>query len=675
MRFSPQFLDELRARLPASEVVGKRVKLRKAGREWKGLSPFNKEKTPSFFVNDQKAMWFDFSSGKNGNIFDFVMQTEGVSFPEAVERLAGQAGVPMPVMTREAQVHEERRQTLHDIVELAAKFFEANLASRAGARGRGYLADRGITSATQLQFRIGYAAADQYALKEHLGAAKISVEDMVEAGLLVAGDDIPVPYDRFRDRVMFPITDWRGRVIAFGGRALEKEVAAKYLNSPETPLFHKGATLYNIATARKAAHDGGRVIAVEGYIDVIAMVTAGYEATVAPLGTALTADQLGLMWRMADEPVLCFDGDDAGRRAAYRALDIALPLIKPGKSLKLAALPDGQDPDDLVRSGGREAVEDVLSAARPLADMLWARETEAGPFTTPERRAAFEARLIEVTNTVADETVRRYYRADFSARLRSLFASAEVATRRREWDERGRRNNAGPRSATRRSAFSRDEGYMATSPHLAAGPLHRGHRTAIPRREALILQAALNHPWLMHDRLEELAETEFRHGDAKKLKAALIDVLAHQTGHGPALESVETSSRETGREPGQHAGDVSHHHDAERLGLVAELTRRGFGELMARFERSITTPSVWGARQDAAAGDVLLTWKQLLALHRQSHSLTRELKDAELALGQDNNEANYARLRDVKSRLSTLEGTEALIEGFGDQSGRPTRSF
>ena len=337
MRFSPQFLDELRARLPVSEVVGRRVKLRKAGREWKGLSPFNKEKTPSFFVNDGKAMWFDFSSGKNGNIFDFVMLTEGVSFPEAVERLAGQAGIAVPMPSPEAEAREERRKTLHDIVELAAGFFQSTLASRNGARGRGYLADRGIAPATQLKFRLGYAPAEQYALKEHLGAAKISVEDMIEAGLLVAGEDIAVPYDRFRDRVMFPIGDWRGRVIAFGGRALEKEVSAKYLNSPETPLFHKGATLYNIAAARKAAHEGAPVVAVEGYIDVIAMVMAGYEATVAPLGTALTADQLALMWRMADEPLLCFDGDEAGRRAAYRAADLALPLLKPGKSLKFAA--------------------------------------------------------------------------------------------------------------------------------------------------------------------------------------------------------------------------------------------------------------------------------------------------------------------------------------------------
>src|SRR5580698_727082 len=655
MRYTPQFLDELRARLSVSEVVGKRVKLRKAGREWKGLSPFNKEKTPSFTVNDDKGFYHDFSSGKHGSIFDFVMETEGVTFPEAVERLAEMAGVPLPAYSPEAEARDERRKSLHEVCELAAKFFEATLAARNGARGRGYLADRGLTSPTQVKFRLGYATPDRYALKEHLGAAKIPVEDMIEAGLLVSGEDIAVPYDRFRDRIMFPIADWRGHIIAFGGRALEKDVTAKYLNSPETPLFHKGATLYNIAAARKAAHDGGRVVAVEGYIDVIAMVTAGYEATVAPLGTALAADQLGLMWRMADEPILCFDGDDAGRRAAYRALDLALPLIKPGKSLKLAALPDGQDPDDLVRSGGREAVDDVLSAARPLADMLWARETEAGPFTTPERRAAFEARLIEVTNTVADETVRRYYRADFSARLRALFAPAETASRRREWDERGRRGSS-QRSAPRRPVFGPNEGYMATSPHLAAGRLHRGHRTAIPLREALILQAALNHPWLLHDHMEELAEAEFRHTDTQKLKSALIDVFAHHS----AGEFREDSGRAS---------------EADRTELVAELDRLGFGPLLGRIERSITTLSVWGAQPQAARDDVLLTWKQLVALHRQWHSLTRELKDAELALGQDNSEANYTRLLDVKARLSSLEGTEALIEGFGASSGRKSRTM
>ncbi|HEY5066398.1 MAG TPA: DNA primase [Xanthobacteraceae bacterium] len=664
MRFTPQFLDELRARLPVSGVVGRRVKLRKAGREWKGLSPFNKEKTPSFTVNDEKGFYHDFSSGKHGGIFDFVMETEGVSFPEAVERLAEMAGVPLPAYSPEAEARDEHRKTLHDIVELAAKFFEATLASRNGARGRGYLADRGLASATQLKFRLGYAPAEQYALKEHLGAAKVPVEDMVEAGLLVAGEDIAVPYDRFRDRVIFPIADWRGRVIAFGGRALEKDVSAKYLNSPETPLFHKGGTLYNIADARKAAHDGAPVIAVEGYVDVIAMVTAGYEATVAPLGTALTTDQLALMWRMTDEPILCFDGDNAGRRAAYRAAELALPLVKPGKSLKFAALPDGQDPDDLARSGGREAIADILGAARPLAHVLWARESETGPFDTPERRAALEARLSTVTATIADESVRRYYRQDFGARLRQLFAPVEISSfsaRQRGFDPQGR-GGAGRRFPPGRGlgpgrfADQRQNGpYVAASSQLAASPLHRGHRAAIPRREALILQAALNHPWLLHDHLEEFAAAEFRHTDTQKLKGALVDVFAH------GAANFSQNSEQAG--------------DGERAELTAELTRRGFDNLLGRIERTITTPSVWAARPGAASADVLLTWKQLVALHTQWHSLTRELKDAEMALGQDNSEPNYARLCDVKARLSKLDGTEALVEGFGASSGRTPRSL
>ena len=277
-----------------------------------------------------------FPPNKNGSIFDFVMLTEGLSFPEAVERLAAQAGMELPKVSSEDEAREQRRRTLHDVVELAAKFFEATLAGRFGARARGYLADRGLDPATQLKFRIGYAPNERFALKEHLGKEGVSVEDMVAAGLLVSGDDIPVPYDRFRDRVIFPIADLRGRVIAFGGRTLEKDAQPKYLNSPETTLFHKGATLYNIAPARAAAHKGAPLIAVEGYVDVIAMVSAGYDATVAPLGTALTDDQVVLCWKMADEPVLCFDGDSAGRRAAYRAVDIALPLLKPGKSLRFA---------------------------------------------------------------------------------------------------------------------------------------------------------------------------------------------------------------------------------------------------------------------------------------------------------------------------------------------------
>src|SRR6266568_4712549 len=420
MRFTPQFLDELRARLPVSEVVGRRVKLKRAGREWKGLSPFQQEKSPSFTVNDQKGFYHDFSSGKHGDIISFLMETEGVGFTEAVERLAQMAGVPLPAVTPDAARHEQRRKTLYDVMDLAAKFFADTLASRHGAKARGYLGDRAISPAVQLQFRIGYAASERFALKEHLGAQGISVEDMVEAGLLIAGDDIPVPWDRFRDRVMFPIMDMRGRVIAFGGRALEKDVAAKYLNSPETPLFHKGDNLYNHQTARAASHNGAPLIVVEGYVDVIAMVTSGFAGTVAPLGTALTESQLALLWKMADEPILCFDGDKAGQKAAYRAADLALPFLSPGKSLRFALLPEGQDPDDLVRSGGRGAIEEVVAAARPLAEILWLREVEGGAFATPERRAALERRIGELAAGIRDDVVRKYYRQDFADRLQRM---------------------------------------------------------------------------------------------------------------------------------------------------------------------------------------------------------------------------------------------------------------
>ena len=396
MRFSPSFLEEIRARVPVSEVVRRKVKLRKEGREWRGLSPFNAEKTPSFYVNDQKMRWFDFSAGKNGNIFDFVMETEGLSFPEAVERLAALAGLPLPVETKEQQEQDQRRATLGEALEAAAVFFEKQLAGPAGREARAYLDRRQISSSAREKFRLGFAPPERHALRDHLAAKGASVETMIEAGLLVHGEDIAVPYDRFRNRVMFPICDRAGRVIAFGGRALEADAQAKYLNSPETPLFHKGATLYNLHNARKAAHETGAVIAVEGYVDVIALTAAGFPNAVAPLGTALTADQCALLWRLAEEPILCFDGDKAGLKAAFRAVDTALPLIGPGRSLQFVLLPDGQDPDELLRSNGPEALADALNRPLPLVDLLWMRETEAATLDTPERRASLERRLHEV---------------------------------------------------------------------------------------------------------------------------------------------------------------------------------------------------------------------------------------------------------------------------------------
>jgi DNA primase len=649
MRFSPQFLDELRARLPVSEVVGKRVALKKAGREWKGLSPFNKEKTASFFVNDQKQAWFDFSSGKNGNIFDFVMETEGVSFPEAVERLAAMAGVALPTYSKDEIAREEKRKTLHDVMELAAKFFEATLASRAGAKARGYLADRRLEPATQLQFRIGYAPGERFGLKEHLGKEGVSVEDMIEAGLLIAGDDIPVPYDRFRDRVMFPIRDFRGRIIAFGGRALEKDTPAKYLNSPETPLFHKGHNLYNGAAARQAVHDGGQLIVVEGYIDVIAMVTAGYPAAVAPLGTALTEEQLGILWKMADEPILCFDGDKAGQRAAYRALDMALPRLKPGKSVRFALLPESQDPDDLVRSGGRQAIGEVLNGARSLADMLWTRETEATALDTPERRAALEAGIKSIIRGIGDETVRRYYSDDFTARLRQLMApKAEPRPPSNYGRPASPRRHAGRNWSVARNWHQSSEPLPPPSARLRSSPIVRGHFSSIPAREALLLMAVVNHPWLLEDHAEEFAELDLISPDADRLRRAVLDAgIGQHFGHEPA--------------------------DPEKL--RAAIIARNLGAELGRVEASITHPSDWPARPGTAADDVAQWWAHVVTLHRKKRTLNRELKDAEHALGEEPSDANLAWLRDVQARLTALDGSEAQIEGFGASSGRAAGSI
>jgi DNA primase len=643
MRFPASILEEIKARLPVSAVVGRRVRLQKAGREFKGLSPFNAEKTPSFFVNDQKQRYFDFSSGKNGDIFSFLMETEGLSFNEAVERLAAEAGVALPKVTQEAIEQEEKRQSLHDVMELAAAFFESQLAGQAGASARAYLDRRGLSPDTRKRFRLGYAPNERYALRDHLAGKGVSSDDMIEVGLLVTGDDIAVPYDKFRDRVMFPICDARGRVVGFGGRALQADVPAKYMNSPETPLFHKGRLLYNLHNARKAAHDRGTVIAVEGYVDVIAMAVAGFPHTVAPLGTALTEDQLGLLWRMAEEPILCFDGDKAGRRAAYRAIDVALPLLQPGKSLRFALLPEGQDPDDLAKSGGALAIESVLNTARPLVDLLWQREVEASPLDTPERRAAFERRMGEVVRSIGDETLRRHYRAEIDQRL-AAFLPALAGPYGRERGERGggwresypqggagggqrrfRHGRPGERMPGPLAQPLRPSSALANHPLFAAV---LGHESP---REALILSLLLAHGPLLYRYGEELADLGFSGRDARHLAARIIDVLMHHDPRGddfaPAIQALMAS-------------------DAARR--LRALVRPG----------DAWTLDPEGDSQ--AAEDAL---RQALTLHRRAHALHSELKAAEKALADDDSEANFAWLRDVQAQLSSLDGAEAEFDG------------
>ena len=632
MKFPPSVLEEIKARLPVSAVVGKRVRLQKSGREWKGLSPFNAEKTPSFFVNDQKASFFDFSSGKNGDIFKFVMETEGLSFPEAVEKLAGEAGVTLPRISQEAQAQEERRKGLHEVVELAAQFFEAQLAGERGVAARRYLSTRGLDGEARTRFRLGYGPADRFALRDHLAGKGVPAELMMEAGLLVHGDEIAVPYDRFRDRIMFPIHDGRGRVIAFGGRAMSAEVSAKYLNSPETPLFHKGSLLFNHHNARKAAHDTGQVIVVEGYVDVIAMTLSGFPQAVAPLGTALTEDQLGLLWRMADEPVICLDGDKAGRKAASRAIDIALPLLEPGKSLSFALLPDGQDPDDLARSGGKAAIAEVVGAARPLVDMLWQREVEAGPLDTPERRAAFERRLKEPLAQIRDETTRKHYRREMDERLAQLFASAAPARSERGGQGGFQRGKGGFPGGGRGVGFRQVPPWLA-GPLRASSALTQSRMIAKVRgedqREAFILLALANHPDLILRCLDDIAELSLDGPAAERLRQALLD-------------AVDDSL------------------DRERLAerLAQPRVREAYGQLLA-----VTGPAErLKLAQDADPESVFDSIHQAVVLHQRARTLNSELRAAERALADEATEANFAWIKDVKARLETIEGIEAMSE-------------
>lgn len=425
MKFPPNLLDEIRARLPVSDVVGRRVRLKRQGREFAGLSPFNPEKTPSFFVNDQKGFYHCFSSGKHGDIFRFLMETEGLSFPEAVERLAQEAGVALPKPDQREVVRERERASLADVVELAAQFFQETFRLSAGAAARAYAERRGLRPETIREFRVGCAPAERDALKRHLLGKGVDEDAMLAAGLVIKPDDGRPSYDRFRNRLIIPIQDERGRVVAFGGRALSAEDNPKYLNSPETELFHKGLMLFNGHRARAAAHESGQVVVTEGYLDAIAVWQAGIKSVVATLGTAFTEEQIQRLWRYAAEPVVCFDGDRAGVKAAHRAIDRILPQLKSGFSFNFCFLPDGKDPDELIAAGGRAAFLAEIQRAVPLAEVLWERETSGATIDTPERKAALEKRLEDLTGEIRDPRVQKGYRLRYRLRLSNLFWQSE----------------------------------------------------------------------------------------------------------------------------------------------------------------------------------------------------------------------------------------------------------
>src|SRR6267378_6150589 len=407
MALPPGFIDELRSRISLSGLIGRTVKLARRGREYAGLCPFHHEKTPSFYVVEDKFFFHCFGCGAHGDAIGFVMRADNLDFIAAVEKLAGEAGLAVPQATPQERERAQHQKTLFEALEAAAAYYEARLWAPAGARARDYLLGRGLDLETIRRFRLGWASDDRQALRRSL-AADFPEVLLTEAGLLRQPEH-GEPFDYFRGRVMFPIGDRAGRIIAFGGRVLG-DAEPKYLNSPEHPLFEKGRVLYGWSAARAAKTDGPDAIVTEGYMDVIALHRAGFATAVAPLGTALTEFQLHELWRLAPEPILCFDGDAAGQRAAARALRRALPLLRPGQSLRFASLPSGADPDSIVRTKGRADFDQILAAARPLSAMLWELELGGRRLDTPERRADLERRLTEDIGEIADRTVQSEYR-------------------------------------------------------------------------------------------------------------------------------------------------------------------------------------------------------------------------------------------------------------------------
>ncbi|WP_230307548.1 DNA primase [Brevundimonas mediterranea] len=533
MRFDERFIDELKARLRPSDVIGRTVKLKRQGREYVGLSPFSKEKSPSFFVNDDKGFFHDFSSGKHGDIISFLQETERLSFVEAVQRLAGEAGMQLPAEDPKEAEREQKRQGLSDWMDLAQKWFAANLRRTPGKAARDYLEKRGLPEDQWERFGLGYAPNDREGLKQALVQRGARPAELVEAGLLISPESGGQPYDRFRDRLMFPILDARGRIVSFGGRAMNPDDRAKYLNGPESPLFHKGATLYGLPEARRILGAESRndqaIIVVEGYMDVIACQRAGLPA-VAPMGTALTEEQMERLWRVSHEPVLCFDGDAAGLRAAYRAIERSLPLLKAGRSFRFSLLSGGQDPDDILRDKGVPALRQALADTHGFAEVLFRREQDVEPLDTPERKAGFKARLRTAASAIQDKDLAEQYRRDLFDRFDALFPRAP---QRAPWTPGQGRGRFGPPpklGQTVEGAQAMQSLFRAVSPVAAA-----------------LAYAAIDDIERLDDHLEEVSVQGF--GDAALEGLAQELVRLRLSGQPSDAAVVRRRLRDSGFEP------------------------------------------------------------------------------------------------------------------------------
>jgi DNA primase len=496
LRFDDRFIDEIKSRLRLSDVIGKTVKLRRQGREYVGLSPFNKERSPSFFVNDDKGFYHDFSSGKHGDLITFLQETERLSFVEAVERLAGEAGVPLPAPDPEAQAQERRRQGLADWLEMAAAWFEAELRRPAGAAARDYLGRRMLPESEWPRFRLGFTPPGRTALKDYLIAKGALPRELAAAGVLIVPEDGGEAYDRFRDRIVFPITDGRGRIVSFGGRAMDPKARAKYLNGPDTELFDKGRVLYGLPEARRLLHAGGEgaaLVVVEGYMDVIACQRASI-AAVAAMGTSLTETQMELLWRLHPEPTLCFDGDRAGMQAAGRAIERALPLLRPGRSFRFLTL-DGKDPDDILREQGPAALKAQVAVTKPFVDALFRGVASVGALETPEERAGLRQRLRAAAKAITDVDLSAAYREALMARLDALFQAPRQLASHAPTSTRAGRPSRFPAPLTSAMPETRDS---ARRPSAWIDPI-----------AAALARQAIADPGVLDDHLEALETRGF----------------------------------------------------------------------------------------------------------------------------------------------------------------------
>ncbi len=605
MAIPPRFMSELRDRLTLSDIVGKRVKLTRAGREFKGCCPFHHEKTPSFTVNDEKQFYHCFGCGAHGDAIGFVMQQGNLSFIDAIETLAAEAGMQVPEQTPQEIEKAKKQKDLYALLEDATAFFVATLHDSKYREAKQYLVERGVSEDLMGAFRVGYAPENGQALWKYLKGKDYTDQQMVDAGVVRHSTRGGDPYSFFRERIMFPVADRRGRVVAFGGRIMPDHMRApdrgdfkapKYINSSDSPLFHKGRMLYGESHARQAAGDGEALIVVEGYLDVMACFSAGYKGAVAPLGTAMTEEQIMILWKMipaqSKNPVLCFDGDNAGRRAAARACERILPLLQADQSALFAFLPDGQDPDSMIRAQGKESFAKVIDNALPLVDFIWSHHTAGRQFETPESKAGLAKTLEEEALKIADRTVQQYYRQTFKERLYQNFG----------------------RSGYQKKGKYQDKNKARTGSLPVGKPVFSGDNL----RHHVLLATIINHPGIFDQVEDDLGHLNIVHERLDLLRQSVLNIL----GSEEALDSEA---------------------------LQAYLKEQGFiSELRAVLSGAVYTHA--GFSRPGAQDDVILSGWQETCSFMQKKAVWKELKAAGKTLGQDfskDNEDRMMALHDV----------------------------